>query len=75
MYMKFESDVEAELIVEMLKENTSEDLLQLVLELDRNVGETQFTENLILSLIASLAQEGYDKKDWDQFFNQINKLK
>ena len=75
MYMRFESDVEAELIVEMLKENTNEDLFQLVLALDRNVGETQFTENLVLSLIASLAQEGYDKEDWEDFFNKINSLK
>ncbi len=50
------------------------DKLQFILSIDLQQGDAGFTEELILSLCKSLAND-YTKEEWDSLLNDISKIK
>ena len=50
------------------------DKLQFILSIDLQQGDAGFTEELILTLCKSLAND-YTKEEWDSLLNDISKIK
>ncbi len=51
-----------------------DDKLQFILSIDLQQADAGFTEELILSLCKSLAND-YTKEEWDSLLNDISKIK
>lgn len=61
-------------LVDSLDMVTYGDKLQFILSIDLQQGDAGFTEELILSLCKSLAND-YTKEEWDSLLNDISKIK
>lgn len=61
-------------LVDSLDMVTYGDKLQFILSIDLQQGDAGFTEELILSLCKSLAND-YTKEEWDGLLNDISKIK
>lgn len=70
MYVKVDVD---DIVNELIRNMSGDDLIRLILELDLGVAEFEFTEELILKLVhdAGFKESFYSKKDWKNFIKKL----